>query len=39
MLIELTPNIEEIERRKIVAKEHNFEYVPQSDNGWIVEGF
>lgn len=37
MLIELTPNIEEIERRKIVAKEHNFEYIPQSDNGWIVE--
>jgi len=32
MLINLTPNIEEIERRKIVAKENNFEYTPQFKN-------
>lgn len=37
MLINLTPNIEEIERRKIIAKENNFEYIPQSDPQWIKE--
>ena len=37
MLINLTPNIQEIERRKIIAKENNFEYIPQSDPKWIQE--
>lgn len=31
MLVNLTPIKEEIERRYSVAKEHNFEYTPQSD--------
>ena len=37
MLVNLTPNIEEIERRKLVAKEHNFEFIPQSDPSWLQE--
>ena len=37
MLVNLTPNIEEIERWKIVAKEHNFEFTPQSDPSWLQE--
>lgn len=35
MLVNLTSNIEEIERRKIVAKEHNFKFIPQSDHKWL----
>lgn len=31
MLVNLTPIQTEIERQKQVAKEHNFEYIPQSD--------
>jgi len=31
MLINLTPNWEEIERRTAIAKEHKFEYIPQCD--------
>jgi hypothetical protein len=37
MLVNLTPDIQEIERRKLVAVEHNFEYVPQSDPKWLQE--
>lgn len=37
MLVNLTPIQTEIERRKQIAKEHNFEYVPQSDPQWIKE--
>jgi len=37
MLTNLTPNLEEIERRKVIAKENNFEYIPQSDPQWIEE--
>jgi len=37
MLVNLTPIQTEIERRKQIAKEHNFEYVPQSDPQWIEE--
>jgi hypothetical protein len=37
MLINLTPNQEEIERRKAIAAEHNFEYIPQSDPKWLQE--
>ena len=37
MLINLTPNLKEIERRFQVSKEHNFEYVPQSDNTFNIE--
>lgn len=37
MLVNLTPDLTEIERRKEVAKEHNFEYVPQCDPIWIQE--
>lgn len=31
MLVNLTPNWKEIERRNAIAKEHNFEYIPQCD--------
>ena len=31
MLVNLTPNIKEIERRTAIAKENKFEYIPQSD--------
>lgn len=34
MLVDLTPNQEEIDRRKRVAKEHDFEFIPQSDPQW-----
>lgn len=37
MLVNLTPIPKEIERRKQVAKEHNFEYIPQHDPQFIVE--
>lgn len=37
MLINLTPNLEEISRRKLIAQENNFEYVPQSDPKWLQE--
>lgn len=37
MLVNLTPNPKEIKRRKKIAKEHNFEYTPQSDPKWIQE--
>lgn len=31
MLVNLTPNPKEIKRRSEIAKKHNFEYIPQSD--------
>jgi len=31
MLVNLTPNWKEIERRSAIAREHNFEYIPQCD--------
>lgn len=31
MLVNLTPNWKEIERRSAIAKEHNFEHIPQCD--------
>lgn len=37
MLVNLTPIQSEIERRKRISKENNFEYIPQSDPGWIQE--
>lgn len=37
MLVNLTPDIQEIERRIEIAKEHNFPYTPQSDPSWIQE--
>lgn len=37
MLVELTPDLEEIERRKQVAIEHKFEYIPQNDPHWVQE--
>lgn len=37
MLVNLTPDQQEINRRAQVAKEHNFEYIPQCDPKWIQE--
>ena len=37
MLVNLTPNIKEIERRKKVAIEYKFKFVPQSDEKFIIE--
>jgi len=37
MLVNLTPDLQEIERRKQVAIEHKFEYIPQSDPKWLQE--
>lgn len=37
MLVNLTPDLQEIERRKQVAIEHDFEYIPQSDPQWLQE--
>lgn len=37
MLVNLTPDVQEIERRKQIAIEHNFEYIPQSDAQWLQE--
>jgi hypothetical protein len=37
MLVNLTPNTEEIQRRKKIAVEHDFEYTPQSDPKWLQE--
>lgn len=37
MLVNLTPNLKEIERRLAVAKEHNFTYIPQTDSTFLVE--
>lgn len=31
MLVNLTPNQTEIDRKKSIAKEHHFEYIPQND--------
>lgn len=31
MLVNLTPNWKEIERRSAIAKDHNFEHIPQCD--------
>ncbi len=35
MLVNLTPNIKEIERREAIAAEHNFKYIPQFDPKWL----
>jgi len=37
MLVDLTPNIQESKRRTKIAKEANFEYVPQFDAKWKVD--
>ena len=37
MLVELTPIKEEQSYRVSIAKEHGFEYIPQSDAKWIQE--
>ena len=37
MLVNLTPDLVEIERRKEIAKKENFEYTPQSDPKWLQE--
>lgn len=37
MLVNLTPIKEEIERRYAIAKEHKFEYTPQSDPKFLQE--
>ena len=37
MLINLTPIQSEIDRCTKIAKEHNFEYTPQSDPMWLQE--
>ena len=37
MLVNLTPDLAEIERRKQVALEYDFDYIPQSDPQWIQE--
>jgi hypothetical protein len=37
MLVNLTPDLQEIERRKQIAIEHKFEYIPQSDPMWLQE--
>ena len=39
MLVNLTPDLDEIERRRQIAKEHNFEYIPQSDPQWQEDNF
>mgnify|MGYP000638481365 CR=1 FL=1 len=31
MLVNLTPNLKEIERRSLIAKQNNLEYIPQCD--------
>jgi hypothetical protein len=38
MLVNLTPNLKEIERRKQIAKEHNFDYLPQNDEKFMQYG-
>ena len=38
MLVNLTPNWKEIERRIALAKEHNSEYIPQCDESWMQFG-
>jgi len=38
MLVNLTPNQKEIERRKQIAKDNNFTYVPQNDKVWMQYG-
>lgn len=37
MLVNLTPNEIEIDRRKQISVENNFEYIPQSDPQWLQE--
>ena len=37
MLVNLTPDLIEIERRKQVALEYDFDYIPQSDQSLILE--
>ena len=37
MLVNLTPNEIEIERRKQIAIDESFEYIPQSDPQWLQE--
>lgn len=37
MLVNLTPNLKEIKRKLAVAKEHNFNYIPQTDSMCICE--
>lgn len=38
MLVNLTPNWKEIERRKAIAKEHHFEHIPQCDGSLMQYG-
>lgn len=37
MLVNLTPNVKEIERRLSVAKEYNFNYTAQTDSSLLLE--
>lgn len=38
MLVNLTPNWKEIERRISISKKHNSEYIPQCDESWMQFG-
>jgi hypothetical protein len=38
MLVNLTPNWKEIERRRGISEAHKFEYVPQCDERWMQYG-
>lgn len=38
MLVNLTPNLKEIERRKQIAKENNVEFIPQCDERFMQYG-
>lgn len=38
MLVNLTPNKKEIERRAKIARENNFEFIPQHDPQWMQYG-
>jgi hypothetical protein len=38
MLVKLTPNLKEIERRHSIAKEHDIEYIPQCDSRFTMYG-
>lgn len=37
MLVNLTPNLEFIKERTSIAKERDFDYVPQSDSSFLLE--
>jgi len=37
MLVNLTPDLKEIERRRKISEEYKIEYTPQSDSKWLQE--